>query len=79
MDCAESLELLSEYQENRLDEGLQANVSEHLRICQPCAGVFEDLQVIVESAGLLHTEEGISFPDENAVWQRIRLTRREVH
>lgn len=74
MDCEESLELLSEYHAGALGEPASGGVRKHLDCCPPCDGVYHDVEVIVVSAPSLRTEEGISFPDENAVWQRIQFS-----
>jgi predicted anti-sigma-YlaC factor YlaD len=74
MDCEESLPLLSEYHAGTLDESTLAGVREHLGCCPPCDGVYQDVETIVVSAGSLRSEDGISFPDETAVWQRIQFS-----
>lgn len=78
MDCAKSLELLSEYNAGTLGEGDSVFVRTHLLDCRDCNGVFEDLRVIVQTATLLRTENGIAYPDENLLWQRVSA-RRIVH
>lgn len=78
MKCVESIELLSEYHAGVLDEALVREVRIHLADCPPCGEVMSDLVVIVETAHVLRDEhEGILFPDENAIWSRIRLFSRE--
>jgi len=74
MDCEESLELLSEYHAGALNETASGGVREHLDCCPPCDDVYHDVEAIVVSATSLRTEEGISFPDENTVWQRIQFS-----
>ena len=74
MDCEESLPLLSEYHAGALDETARDGVREHLDCCPPCDGIYHDVETIVVSASSLRGEEGISFPDENAVWQRIQFS-----
>lgn len=74
MECEESLELLSEYQANALDESRRDGVREHLGCCPPCDDVYHDVETIVVSASSLREEEGISFPDETAIWQRIQFS-----
>jgi predicted anti-sigma-YlaC factor YlaD len=75
MDCANSLELLSEFRDGRLGEGDRTLVSAHLAICPPCMGIFKDLNSIVAAATSFLSEDGIAFPDELVVWQRLSLKR----
>jgi hypothetical protein len=79
MDCAKSLELLSDFHDNTLDETLRAEVRTHLDRCIPCAGVFRDLDTIVLAATVLRSEPGINFPDEQLIWQRMSISRGTVH
>jgi anti-sigma factor ChrR (cupin superfamily) len=74
MECEESLPLLSEYHAGALDEPTREEVRAHLGCCPPCDGVYQDVETIIVSAGSLREEEGISFPDETAVWQRIQFS-----
>ena len=78
MDCAQSLALLSEYRDGALDEEYRALVSEHLAKCPPCLVVFQDIDLIVVSAGIIRGEDGITYPDENVLWQRLRITRATI-
>jgi RNA polymerase sigma-70 factor (ECF subfamily) len=41
-------------------------------------GVFEDLKLIVQAAIQMRSENGIAYPDEDALWQRLN-SRRIVH
>lgn len=75
MDCAKSLLMLSEYRDGALDEEYYTLVKEHLENCPPCMVIYQDLNLIVMTAPVLHEEEGITFPDENAIWQRMRITK----
>jgi predicted anti-sigma-YlaC factor YlaD len=75
MDCAKSLLMLSEYRDAVLDEDYYTLVKEHLDKCPPCMVILQDIELIVMSAPVLHEEEGIAFPDENAIWQRMRITK----
>lgn len=74
MDCEESLPLLSEYHAGALDDTQRTGVRTHLDDCPPCCDVYHDVELIVVSATSLRGEEGISFPDENAVWQRLEFS-----
>lgn len=71
MNCAESLELLSEYYEEALETGVKIEVRTHLVTCLTCADVYHDLEIIVKTSTLLRSDEFIVFPDENVLWQRI--------
>lgn len=73
MECEKSLELLSEYQAGRLGEDERLVVTGHLADCPPCAGVLKDIEAIVVSSIILRTEEGIRFPDEDVLWQRLMI------
>jgi hypothetical protein len=79
MECAKSLELLSDFHDNALDETLRAQVRTHLDECLPCAGVFRDLDTIVLAATVLRSEPGMAFPDEQLIWQRMSIGHGPVH
>ncbi|HEY0101543.1 MAG TPA: zf-HC2 domain-containing protein [Pyrinomonadaceae bacterium] len=74
MDCEESLPLLSEYHAGSLDDTQLDGIRRHLDDCPPCCDVYHDVETIVVSASSLRGEEDISFPDEQAVWQRIQFS-----
>ena len=74
MDCVKGLALLSEYREGTLSEEEQVLMREHLASCPPCMVVLQDIELIVVSAPAMRDEEGIAFPDENVIWQRMRIT-----
>jgi hypothetical protein len=74
MDCEESLPLLSEYHSNALDTKQRDGVRRHLDDCPPCCDIYHDVETIVVSASSLRGEEGISFPDENDIWQRLQFS-----
>jgi Putative zinc-finger len=79
MDCARSIELLSEYTADTLGENDKLFISTHLLDCVDCKGVFEDLRLIVQTATLLRaSENGIAYPDEELLWARVSA-RRIVH
>jgi hypothetical protein len=75
MDCSRSIELLSEYTADTLGENDKIFVSTHLLNCTDCNGVFEDLRLIVQTATLLRSENGIAYPDEELLWQRVSVGR----
>ena len=79
MDCAKSLEMLSEYRAGSLEETELVFVRTHLSSCKDCHGVFEDLNLIVQAALTLRNQNGIAYPDENAVWQRLPLGKNIIH
>ncbi len=79
MNCARSLALLSDYRDGLLNEDEKALVRKHLEECPPCLVVLQDVELIITSAPIIRSEEGISFPDETAVWQRMRITKTTIH
>jgi predicted anti-sigma-YlaC factor YlaD len=79
MDCAKSLELLSEYRAGALAESESVFVQTHLTACKECHGVFEELDIIVQAAISLRNQNGIAYPDENAIWQRLPLGKSIIH
>lgn len=79
MNCARSLALLSDYRDGALDEAEMALVREHLGECPPCLVVLQDIDLIIMSAPVIRGEDGVSYPDENAIWQRMRITKAAIH
>ena len=79
MDCMESIPLLSDFHDGALDDSLRTQVQSHLSGCQPCKDVFGELSEIVNVAVALNLKQEISFPDENALWQRLKLADPIVH
>ncbi len=75
MDCARSIELLSEYDAGLLGDDDSVFVREHLSLCADCDGVFHDLKLIVQTALAMRSENGIAYPDEEALWQRLSANR----
>ena len=75
MDCARSIELLSDYDAGVLGDEDVLFVRTHLSACADCDGVFRDLKLIVETALAMRSENGISYPDEEALWQRLSAGR----
>ena len=75
MDCARSIELLSEYDAGLLGDDDRLFVTEHLTICADCGGVFQDLKLIVQTAFSMRSENGIAYPDEEALWLRLSASR----
>ena len=75
MDCATSIELLSEFSAGSLGENDSVLIRTHLLDCKDCKGVFEDLRLIVQTATLLRTENGVAYPDEELLWQRVSVGR----
>ncbi len=80
MDCAKYLELLSDYCDGGLDADTRTLVQTHLKDCIPCDGVSRELDSIVRTAIILRSEtDGISFPNEEIIWQRLSLTKQIIH
>jgi hypothetical protein len=75
MDCARSIELLSEYDAGLLGDDDRLIIREHLSLCADCDGVFRDLKLIVQTALSMRSENGIAYPDEEALWQRLSANR----
>jgi predicted anti-sigma-YlaC factor YlaD len=78
-NCARSLSLLSDYRDGALNEEEKALVREHLAECPPCLVVHQDIDLIIMSAPVIRGEDGIAYPDENVIWQRMRLTKTTIH
>jgi anti-sigma factor ChrR (cupin superfamily) len=78
MDCARSIELLSEYTAGSLGDDDSVFVRTHLTACADCNGVLQDLQLIVQTATAMRSENGIAYPDEEILWQKVSA-RRVVH
>jgi anti-sigma factor ChrR (cupin superfamily) len=75
MDCSRSIELLSEYSAGSLGEDERLFVITHLSACADCDGVFQDLKLIVQTALSMRNENGIAYPDEDSLWQRLSASR----
>jgi hypothetical protein len=75
MDCSKSIELLSEYSAGSLGDDDSIFVKTHLLGCADCDGVFRDLKLIVQTALAMRSENGIAYPDEDALWQRLSANR----
>lgn len=65
--------MLSDFRDGALDETLRTLVTTHLSKCLPCMGIFRDIDAIVVAATVLRVEEGLTFPDEDALWQRMNI------
>ena len=75
MDCDRSIELLSDYHAGLLGDDDKLLVITHLSTCADCDGVFQDLKLIVQTAVAMRSENGIAYPDEEALWQRLDANR----
>ncbi|HEX5707702.1 MAG TPA: zf-HC2 domain-containing protein [Pyrinomonadaceae bacterium] len=75
MDCDKSVELLSDFRDGLLGDDDRLFVDGHLAGCNPCAGIFKDLEAIVTLARAVSVEQEVSFPDEDTFWQRITVAR----
>jgi predicted anti-sigma-YlaC factor YlaD len=79
MDCAKSLELLSEYHANSLQEPEVVFVRTHLTGCVTCHEVYEELNMIVQATAILREADGIAYPDESVLWQRLNFSKKAIH
>ena len=79
MDCAKSLELLSEYHANSLQETEVVFVRTHLTGCTTCQDVYDELNMIVQATAILREADGIAYPDESALWKRLDFSKKELH
>ena len=75
MDCDRSIELLSEYSAGSLGDDESIFIKTHLSSCADCDGVFRDLKLIVQTALAMRSENGIAYPDEEVLWQRVSVGR----
>ena len=75
MDCDRSIELLSDYDAGLLGEEDIIFVRTHLSACADCDGVLRDLKLIVQLALSIRAENGIAYPDEETLWQRLSANR----
>jgi hypothetical protein len=75
MDCVKSIELLSEYSAGSLGDDEVIFIRTHLSACADCDGVFQDLNLIVQTALAMRSENGIAYPDEEVLWQRLSASR----
>ncbi len=75
MDCIKSIELLSEYSVGSLADEDSVFVKTHLLTCPDCDGVLKDLALIVETASAMRSENGLAYPDEEILWQRVSVGR----
>ena len=78
MDCAKSLELLSEFRDGFIADADRVVVSAHLALCPPCMGIFKDLDSIVAAAASFLSADHIAVPDETIIWERVTV-KRTVH
>lgn len=79
MKCTESITLLSDFRDGQLGNAEQTEMRTHLEKCPPCAGIFSELDTIVLIALALREDQKIDFPDENLIWQRMRLSNPTIH
>jgi hypothetical protein len=75
MDCARSIDLLSDYDAGLLGADDKLFVITQLSTCADCDGVFRDLKLIVQTAFAMRSENGIAYPDEELLWQRLSANR----
>jgi predicted anti-sigma-YlaC factor YlaD len=79
VDCERSLGLLSDMRDGALGETDAVWVRTHLDGCLDCNGVFLDLELIVTAALSLRNENGLAYPDEQLLWERIGVRKRTIH
>lgn len=79
MDCEKSIEMLSDFHDDELDERGRLEVTAHLAKCRPCAGLYSDLDNIIAAASILGVNQTISYPSEEAMWRRLGLEGGEIH
>ena len=75
MDCDISIELISEYSVGSLGDDDSNLVKTHLLTCPDCEGGLKDLALIVQTAHALRSENGLAYPDEEILWQRVSVGR----
>lgn len=75
MDCTKSIELLSEYSVGSLADDDSVFVKTHLLTCPDCEGVLKDIALIVQTASVLRNDNGLAYPDEEILWQRVSVGR----
>ena len=75
MDCARSIELLSDYDAGLLGGGEVVFVRTHLSGCAACDGVFEDLRLIIRAAIAMRSGNDIAYPDGEVLWQSLSARR----
>jgi len=78
MDCARSIELLSDYDAGLLGADEVVFVRTHLTGCADCGVVFEDLRLIIRVAVAMRSGDGIAYPDGENLW-RLLSARRVGH
>ena len=79
VDCERSLDLLSDMRDGVLMEPDVTWVKTHLDGCVDCHGVLLDLEIIVTTALSLRAENGLAYPDEQILWERIGVRKRPIH
>jgi hypothetical protein len=75
MDCARSIELLSDYDAGLLGREEVVILRTHLTNCGDCDGVFEDLRLIIRVAIAMRSGDSITYPDGEALWQSLSARR----
>ncbi|MBI4853084.1 MAG: zf-HC2 domain-containing protein [Acidobacteria bacterium] len=73
MDCLDYQDLLSEYIDGDLKPNKRLMVSDHLKCCQNCSQVYQDLKQIVG----LSQQLPLLAPD-NALWKKIEKDLSEI-
>jgi hypothetical protein len=75
MDCARSIELLSDYDACLLGDEDVVLVRTHLSACEGCDGVFGDLRLIIRTAMEMRSADAIAYPDVEVIWLLVSARR----
>src|SRR3712207_4194092 len=78
VECERSLPLLSDLRDGILAETDVVWVRAHLDGCVGCKEIFQDIDSIVLTALTLRSDNGLAYPDEELLWQRIG-GKRTIH
>ncbi len=70
MNCEQCQDKLSLFLDSELDETGCAAIREHLSVCSTCAGICEDLAMLVDVSSL-ECDDNAAPPNPTALWWRI--------
>jgi anti-sigma factor RsiW len=74
MTCRELVELVTDYLEDRLEEGDRRRFDEHLRECPDCREYVEQMRQTVRGLGAL-SEDALSAPARDALLHAFQAWR----
>ena len=60
--CVEFVELVTEYLDEALDDGLRARVDDHLRLCEGCRNYLDEMRATLATIG--RVDEATQPPDD---------------